>query len=70
MNVSQYPIFALLPRLSDEAATSIFDFLNELIYQFEAEYGSALRRSRDDADNTGPPINQLDLFDHPDDPPF
>lgn len=70
MNAPHYPIFALSPRLSDEAAASIFDLLSELLYQFEAEYGSAIRRHRDVPDKASTQINQLDLFDNPQGPPF
>ncbi len=70
MNLPHYPLFTLLPRLSDEAAASIFDLLSELLYQFEAEYASAIRRSRDIRASAPPSIDQLDLFNNPDDPPF
>ncbi len=70
MNAPQYPIFALLPRLTDEAAASVLDFLNDLVCQFVAEYASAVRRARDAADTVSPHVNQLDLFDNPDGPPF
>lgn len=71
MNLSsQYPIFAHLPRLSDEAASTMLDFLNDLLYQFETEYGSAIRRYRDITHSAPPHINQLDLFNNLDDPPF
>ena len=47
-----------LPPLSDSAAVEILDFLHEVMFRFEAHYGSQVRRFHDQQrDSRGhPPI--------------
>ena len=53
-----------LPRLTDEVAVQIYDFIYQFLNLFEARYGAQIDRFYADlGDDTG-----LDLNDH--DPPF
>ena len=47
-----------LPPLSDSAAIEIQDFLHEVVFRFEAHYGSQVRRFHDQQRNlrAHPPI--------------
>jgi hypothetical protein len=60
-----FPDLSRLPRLSDEAAAQILEFLQQCVQQFESHYDGQLRRYYEDPT----PDYQIDLFPESD-PPF
>ena len=44
-----------LPPLSDSAAVEILDFLHEMVFRFEAHYGSQVHRFYDQQRDSRPP---------------
>ena len=58
------------PRLTDEAATQVLDFLYDLVADFESAYaGQILRHRQAEAEHQRDP-RQLPPFGDPDDDPF
>ena len=71
MNLPNLPCPFVPHELSDEAAAQLSEFLNDLVFAFDAQFFAQIRRYYDErrqCERSGHD-GQLELFDH-DDVPF